>query len=156
MMSEVKSADTPSPLADTTANRMVSGIISFTHWPGNVGTPRLCVFSSAKHVAFSADATPVRPFNVTYIADWNHRPDVQCNAIYFGRETPEQQSTFLATVRGTPTLSIAEDNPECITGAVFCLLVNQSPPAFSVNLDSLSRSGIRVSPDVLLLSRKGY
>lgn len=159
LLPEAKSADAPSPSADTTANRIVSGIISFTHWPGKTGLPRLCVFSSAKHIAFSADAaamTPARSFNVTYITDWKNRPNVQCDAIYFGRETPRQQSAILATTAGKPTLSIAENNPECTLGAVFCLLVNQTPPAFSVNLDSLSRSGVRVSPDVLLLSRKGY
>lgn len=159
LLPEAKSAEASSPAADTTANRIVSGIISFTHWPGKTGLPRLCVFSSAKHIAFSADAanmTPARSFNVTYITDWKSRPDVQCDAIYFGRETPRQQSAILATTAGKPTLSIAENNPECISGAVFCLLMNQTPPAFSVNLDSLSRSGVRVSPDVLLLSRKGY
>lgn len=34
-------------IKDDKANRIVSGIISFTHWPGLTGAPQLCVFSSA-------------------------------------------------------------------------------------------------------------
>ena len=144
---------------DTAANRIVSGIISFTHWPGKNSLPRLCIFATAKHLAYSNDSLktpPAKTFDITYINDRASLASAQCDAIYFGSETPQQQSEILETTRGRPTLSIAENNPDCTLGAVFCLLVKQNPPAFSVNLDSLSRSGVKVSPDVLLLSRKGY
>ncbi|ARU94983.1 YfiR family protein [Tatumella citrea] len=144
---------------DSVANRIVSGIISFTHWPGKSGLPRLCIFTTARHLSYSNDyirSQPAKAFDITYINDKASLPSAQCDAIYFGSETPQQQSDILEKTRGRPTLSIAENNPGCTLGAVFCLLVKQSPPAFSVNLDSLSRSGVKVSPDVLLLSRKGY
>lgn len=143
---------------DSAANRIVSGIISFTHWPGKNSLPRLCIFSTARHLSYSNDSAKVLPaknFDITYINNKSNLPSAQCDAIYFGSETPQQQSDILETTRGRPTLSIAENNPDCTLGAVFCLLVKQKPPAFSVNLDSLSRSGVKVSPDVLLLSRKG-
>ncbi len=144
---------------DMSANRIVSGIISFTHWPGKSGLPRLCIFSSARHISFSQQlsaTSPAKTFDVSYLSNKVNLSTLQCDAIYFGTESPQQQSEILQSVRGRPTLSIAENNPDCTLGAVFCLLMNQKPPAFSVNLDSLSRSGVRVNPDVLLLSRKGY
>ena len=144
---------------DSAANRIVSGIISFTHWPGKNNLPRLCIFSSARHLSYSDDSARIpssKTFDITYINDKSGLLSAQCDAIYFGSQTPQQQSDILEKVRGRPLLSIAENNPDCTLGAVFCLLVKQNPPAFSVNLDSLSRSGVKVSPDVLLLSRKGY
>lgn len=144
---------------DSTANRIVSGIISFTHWPGKSGLPRLCIFPTARHLSFDSDSQGIlsaKAFDITYINDTASLPSLRCDAIYFGSETPQQQSDILDKVSHRPILSIAENNPDCTLGAVFCLLMKQNPPAFSVNLDSLSRSGVKVNPDVLLLSRKGY
>lgn len=144
---------------DSAANRIVSGIISFSHWPGKNNLPRLCVFSTASYLSYSDDSARMasaKTFDITHIHDKSGLLSAQCDVIYFGSETPQQQSEILDKVRGRPVLSIAENNPDCTLGAVFCLLVKQNPPAFSVNLDSLSRSGVKVSPDVLLLSRKGY
>ncbi|EBK2138037.1 YfiR family protein, partial [Salmonella enterica subsp. enterica serovar Enteritidis] len=50
-------------------------------------------------------------------------------------------------------LLIAEQNAECIIGSTFCLIINNNDVRFAVNLDSLSRSGVRVNPDVLMLAR---
>lgn len=35
----------------------------------------------------------------------------------------------------------------------FCLIINNDEVKFSVNLDSLSHSGVRVNPEVLMLAR---
>ncbi|HDG1706654.1 TPA: YfiR family protein, partial [Kluyvera ascorbata] len=35
----------------------------------------------------------------------------------------------------------------------FCLVIDGGQVRFSVNLDALSRSGVRVHPDVLMLAR---
>lgn len=143
---------------DSSANQIVSGIISFTHWPARSGIPELCIFSTARYLSYGNDpagALTSKSFNITYITDKTRLPSAQCDVIYFGTESPQQQSDILEKVKNRPVLSISENNPDCTQGAVFCLLMKQNPPAFSVNLDSLSRSGVRVSPDVLLLSRKG-
>ncbi|EOI7245511.1 YfiR family protein, partial [Salmonella enterica subsp. enterica serovar Anatum] len=46
-----------------------------------------------------------------------------------------------------------EQNTECIMGSAFCLIINNDEVKFSVNLDSLSHSGVRVNPEVLMLAR---
>lgn len=50
-------------------------------------------------------------------------------------------------------LLIAEQNTECIIGSVFCLIINNNEVNFSVNPDSLSHSGVRVNPEVLMLAQ---
>ncbi|MBB7467182.1 YfiR family protein, partial [Escherichia coli] len=51
-------------------------------------------------------------------------------------------------------LLIAEQNTECIIGSAFCLIIHNNDVRFAVNLDALSRSGVKVNPDVLMLARK--
>ena len=137
---------------DDQANRIVSGIISFSHWPQLTQPPQLCVFTSAQHLALPQSPTP---FSVVWIDQASDLSRQRCDAVYFGDQTPQQQTALLATLQGKAILSIAENNPDCTVGAAFCLIFNRDHTAFSVNLDSLARSGVRVSPDVLLLSRKG-
>ncbi len=137
---------------DDAANRIVSGIISFSHWPQLTQPPQLCVFASAQHLAQPKGPTP---FSVVWINQTSELSRQRCDAIYFGDQTPQQQTELLAMLQGKSVLSIAENNPDCAVGAAFCLIFNRDHTAFSVNLDSLARSGVRVSPDVLLLSRKG-
>ncbi|MFQ3439697.1 YfiR family protein, partial [Escherichia coli] len=36
----------------------------------------------------------------------------------------------------------------------FCLIIHNNDVRFAVNLDALSRSGVKVNPDVLMLARK--
>ncbi|RIG16825.1 YfiR family protein, partial [Shigella dysenteriae] len=43
---------------------------------------------------------------------------------------------------------------ECIIGSAFCLIIHNNDVRFAVNLDALSRSGVKVNPDVLMLARK--
>ncbi|EOB2354640.1 TPA: YfiR family protein, partial [Escherichia coli] len=47
-----------------------------------------------------------------------------------------------------------EQNTECIIGSAFCLIIHNNDVRFAVNLDALSRSGVKVNPDVLMLARK--
>lgn len=141
---------------DDKADRIVSGIISFTRWPALKGAPQLCVFSSAQHIAFPASPTATSlPFSVVYLNTEGDLASTHCDAIYFGDQSPQKQTELLALEQDKAVLSLAENNPDCTIGAAFCLILNTDHPKFAVNLDSLARSGVRVSPDVLLLSRKG-
>lgn len=141
---------------DNQANRIVSGIISFTHWPGLTQAPQLCILSSAQHLSFpSGHQAVAAPFSVVWLHDASDVASNRCDALYFGDQSPQQQTALLSRLQGKALLAIAENNPECTIGAAFCLIFTGDHTAFSVNLDSLARSGVRVSPDVLLLSRKG-
>ncbi|MET3075935.1 YfiR family protein [Pantoea leporis] len=143
-------------IKDDKANRIVSGIISFTHWPGLTGAPQLCVFSSAQHLSLPQNSVPSAvPFSVVYLSSESELATQHCDAVYFGDQTPQQQVELFNHLKGKAVLTLAENNAECTIGAAFCLIFKPDHTLFSVNLDSLARSGVKVSPDVLLLSRNG-
>ncbi|MDO6409159.1 YfiR family protein [Pantoea phytobeneficialis] len=139
---------------DDAANRIVSGIISFTHWPGLERLPKLCVLPSSQHLSLPSTQTG-NGYTVSYLVSENDLLTAQCDAVYFGAQSPQQQAQLLEQISNRPVLAIAETNPECTIGAAFCLIFHQDKTVFSVNLDSLARSGVKVNSEVLLLSRKG-
>jgi hypothetical protein len=77
-----------------------------------------------------------------------------CDGFYFGSESPTQQSELTRRYGPKPLLLIAEQNTDCSIGSAFCLIINDDRVRFSVNLDVLTHSGVRVNPDVLMLARK--
>lgn len=77
-----------------------------------------------------------------------------CNGFYFGNESPTFQMELTEQYPSKALLLIAEQNTECIIGSAFCLIIHNNDVRFAVNLDALSRSGVKVNPDVLMLARK--
>ncbi|PEI06149.1 hypothetical protein CRM79_02585 [Pantoea agglomerans] len=143
-------------IKDNKANRIVSGIISFTHWQNLNKPPELCVFTSARHLSLPENSTAAAAmFTVVYLAGAGELTSHRCDALYFGDQTPQQQVGIIEQLKGRAVLTLAENNAECTVGAAFCLIFQPDHTHFSVNLDSLTRSGVRVNPDVLLLSREG-
>ncbi|VVQ25624.1 hypothetical protein PS928_06100 [Pseudomonas fluorescens] len=55
---------------------------------------------------------------------------------------------------GRPVLSISEGSDQCTVGSLFCLWGSDDQVSFEVNLDSVARSGVRIHPSVLQLSRR--
>ena len=134
---------------------IVSGIVSYTRWPALTGAPRLCVFSSSRFASVIADESNTSlPYQPIVVHTRRDAMVARCNAFYFGSESPAFQVELLKQYPTNALLLIAEQNSECITGSAFCLQINDNSVKFSVNLDSLARSGVRVNPDVLLLARK--
>ncbi|WP_143596902.1 YfiR family protein [Tatumella sp. OPLPL6] len=135
-------------------NKIVEGILSFSHWPKVAGQPLLCVSNQAKFFNLvKAEGNPV--FRVVAISNPTDFLSAGCDAIYFGRESVKEQNDIISSLTGKNILTISENNADCVAGAAFCLNRHQQLFKFSVNLDSLSRSGVRVNSDVLLLSKDG-
>lgn len=78
----------------------------------------------------------------------------QCDVIFFGNTSPAQQQSVIAARQNRALLTITDSNADCEVGSSFCLEPENTPVTFKVNLDSLTRSGIYVNPNVLLLGRK--
>ncbi|QTF07812.1 YfiR family protein [Brenneria izadpanahii] len=136
----------------------VAGIISYSYWPVPDKTPTLCVLSSAYFssslTAPPPAATPKRTiFNSVTLKNTQDYSPSRCDAIYFGKESISEQLTIVNQHPEHPLLTIAEQNPACIAGSAFCLIFANKKVSFSVNSDSLSRTGIRISPEVLILAR---
>lgn len=140
----------------TRVRTIVSGIVSYTRWPQLQGPPKLCIFSSSPYTATlmhensNPGTIPYHPF----VVNSAHEALIsECDGIYFGKESPQQQLQLIEQYQPRPLLLIAEQNVQCTIGSAFCLNINSAQVSFSVNLDSLTRSGVRVNPDVLLLAR---
>mgnify|MGYP000972424442 CR=1 FL=1 len=56
-------------------------------------------------------------------------------------------------VRDQPVLSIAESDPDCRGGTIFCLRILPDRVGFRFSLDAASRSSLRIDPRVLRVAR---
>lgn len=133
----------------------VAGIVSYTRWPQLQGLPKLCIFSTAAYAATLSTKNSDISYQPLLVQSSDEALRANCDGIYFGNESPQQQLQLIERYQSRPLLLIAEQNPQCIIGSAFCLNIHNDAVSFSVNLDALSRSGVRVSPDVLLLARPG-
>lgn len=139
---------------DKSVRTIVSGIVSYTRWPAPSGKPNLCIFATSGYVeALSADGPDTLPYTPVLIHDDREAMSAECHALYFGSESPSHQLELSQAFHARPLLLIAEQNPQCLIGSAFCLIIDSARVRFSVNLDVLSRSGVRVNPDVLMLAR---
>jgi hypothetical protein len=136
--------------------RVVGGILSYTRWPVEPGTLRLCI-AGAPRFAGGLAAMPAGPGRRTEIQTLAGVPAMAaaCNALYLGRLAADARARLLASARGRAIVTIDEDDALCRAGAMFCLRVAAGGVAFELNLDAVSRSTVRVDPKVLLLSRPG-
>lgn len=121
---------------------IVSGIVTYT-------------FSTSRYIHSLAEEAPeLLPYKPVIVRNTEEALQTTCDGFYFGSESPTQQSEFTAKYGNRPLLLIAEQNTDCSIGSALCLLINNERVRFSVNLDVLTHSGVRVNPDVLMLARK--
>ncbi|KAB0517356.1 MULTISPECIES: YfiR family protein [Pseudomonas] len=155
-------AQAPDP-ADLAAQRaqavtqVVLGILSYARWPVEPAQLRLCVVGPTQYtddlIKGTTQATG-RPVVVQRLLA-NH-PDIvnACDAVYIGKLSADERSQLFTSLIGHPVLSISEGGDQCTVGSLFCLRVSDEQVSFEVNLDSVARSGVRIHPSVLQLSRR--
>ncbi|AIN61825.1 MULTISPECIES: YfiR family protein [Pseudomonas] len=137
--------------------QVVLGILSYARWPADPNPLRLCLVGPTEYaddlikgnVQNSGQPLQVRRL----LAD---DPSVAnaCDAIYIGKLDKLERERLFQRVNGHPLLSISEADDPCTVGSLFCLRVSDQQVAFDVNLDSVARSGVRIHPSVLQLSRR--
>ena len=98
-----------------------------------------------------ADGAAGRPVSARAIAPGSSAAAQGCDVLYLGGTTATQQQRAIAAVHGQPVLSIAEDDPACRSGAMFCVVLNGGGLTFRLNVDAISRGTVRVDPRVLRL-----
>lgn len=76
-----------------------------------------------------------------------------CDILYLGRMPAEDRRRLIAWVRDRPVLTISDDDPDCLYGAMFCLAAKPGGIGFSVNLDAIGRGPLRIDPRVLKIGR---
>ena len=151
---------TPPGMADQRAKsvtQVVLGILSYARWPVEPAQLRLCVVGPTEYtddlVKGTTQATG-RPVVVRRLLADNPAIVSECDAVYIGKLTADERSRLFASLIGHPVLSISEADDQCTVGSLFCLRVGDEQVSFEVNLDSVARSGVRIHPSVLQLSRR--
>ena len=137
--------------------QVVLGILSYARWPVEPAQLRLCVVGPTEYtddlVKGSTQATG-RPVTVQRLLADNPAIASECDAVYIGKLTADERSRLFAALMGQPVLSISEASDQCTVGSLFCLRVSDEQVSFEVNLDSVARSGVRIHPSGLQLSRR--
>lgn len=155
-------AQAPEPI-DLAAHRaqavtqVVLGILSYARWPVEPAQLRLCIVGPTQYtddlIKGTTQATG-RPVVVQRLLA--SHPDIvdACDAVYIGKLSADERSQLFTSLIGHPVLSISEGGDQCTVGSLFCLRVSDEQVSFEVNLDSVARSGVRIHPSVLQLSRR--
>ncbi len=137
--------------------QVVLGILSYARWPVEPAQVQLCIVGPTQYtddlVKGTTQATG-RPVTVQRVLADHPSIATDCNAIYIGRLTHDERTRLFASLIGKPVLSISEGGDQCTVGSLFCLRVADEQVSFEVNLDSVARSGVRIHPSVLQLSRR--
>jgi hypothetical protein len=136
---------------------VVLGILSYARWPVEPQQLRLCVVGPTEYtddlVKGTTQATG-RAVTVRRLLADNPAIAGECDAVYIGKLTSDERSRLFASLTGRPVVSISEGGDQCTVGSLFCLRVGDEQVSFEVNLDSVARSGVRIHPSVLQLSRR--
>lgn len=151
--------DEPEASADRqlSAAAIVWGIIGYTRWPEPPRPLRLCLIGDSEHggTLHAADdgRRPEYDVGVHEMASEEEAAG-QCDVLYVGKLPPEQLTTLVKMLTGRPVLTIGEEHDFCSFGGMFCLDGRPDRKNFAANLDAISRSGLRVNPQVLRLTEQ--
>lgn len=130
------------------------GLLEFTRWPHPLD--ELCVSAGgpqARAVAASLPAHPLRTrLSLREVAVDAELPD-SCDAMLFEGWTENRQAQQLREHAQRPLLTLGLGAGFCSLGGAVCFGQGVDQPAFEINTDALARSGLRVNPRVLLLTR---
>jgi hypothetical protein len=131
--------------------RMVRSFIDYTRWPTRNDPVVLCVVGVAAQAGqldgmALGDGRRVIRHTASLAALGG------CNVVYLGKLDPAAISAAVTAVRGKSVLTVAENDPQCRSQAMFCLKPEGQSLGFAVNIDAVSRSGLRVDPRVLRMA----
>jgi hypothetical protein len=133
--------------------RLVRSFIDFTRWPNQPNPVTLCVVGPAGNAAQLDSLTTGDGRRVTRRAvSSSALATAGCHVAYFGRLEPAALRQAVLSVRGKGVLTIAENDLTCRSQAMFCLKPDRQTLGFSVNIDAISRSGLKVDPRVLRMA----
>ena len=143
--------------SDAAIGRAVTGVISYTRWPAPLSSVRLCVVGEVHDWRSGTTATSLPsdpPISVRPMAVSDEGLPTTCDALYLGALSEGDRRLLYQRIADHPFLTITEQDRSCTSGAMFCIDASDTRVRFDVNIDSVSRSGVHVSPKVLELARK--
>ncbi|ELW9526040.1 YfiR family protein [Burkholderia cenocepacia] len=149
-------ADAGTSSHDTAVRQVVLGIISFTRWPTTPVRLHLCVTGRPDYARGLTDTLQAGStlLDVQRVRFDDPSLGIACDVVYLGTLSNDERARVRAALAGHPVLTIAEHDPSCTAGGMFCLNVDGDRVSFDINLDAVARSGVRVHPNVLNLARR--
>jgi hypothetical protein len=135
--------------ADSVAS-LVGGIISYSRWPTPPRPVRLCLAGATHYALRISDAQRTAGQSLMIRSVGGAGRSASCDVIYIGAMRTAARARLIAAAHGQPVVTIVEDDPNCRSGAMFCLVPARG--TFRLNLDAVSRSQVRVDPRVLRIA----
>lgn len=130
-------------------SRTVGGIVSYTRWPADRPAIRLCTAGVTLHTSRFSEVARAAGRPVSLRAVFPGGSTADCDALYLGSMRSEDRARMIAGLAGRSVLSIAEADPACRSGAMFCLDVRPASLSFRLSIDAISRSTLHIDPRVL-------
>lgn len=133
--------------------QLVGGLIGYARWPEPRGTLTICTMGATRMSGRLREAGEVVHQTVTVreIPPGSGAGQQDCDVLYLGGMAAALRQRAIMAIHGRPVLSVTEDDPDCRSGAMFCLIDRGDAPSFRLNLDAVSRGTVRVDPRVLRL-----
>jgi len=146
---------TTSKTSDQKLTQMVAGIISYTQWPQLSEPVHVCVIDSPYYfgVLSTLQSQPTQRIRVSAKTAQTEDLTQQCHVLFFEQTPPVQQQAIINQRGVHQILTLTLNNPSCAVGSSFCIQIAQGQPSFSLNLDSLKQSGVKISSRVLILAK---
>lgn len=137
---------------DAAVARTVGGMISYTRWPVERPVLHICVSGATVYASGLGriDDMVGRHIEARRIAPGN--PAQDCDVLYLGTMGAAERQRVMHSIRDRPVLSIAETDPACRGGTIFCLQILPDRIGFRLSIDAVSRSAVRIDPRVLRIA----
>lgn len=137
---------------------LVHGIIENTQWPSPTTEVKLCLAGSPGLL----ESLQAKPLHSRYgrvaiqsVGQQEKATALQdCSVLLIGQEIPQNTAlNWVLSLQKWPVITIRENPEQCSSGAMICLYTPESKaPTFDINLDLVSRSGVRLNSMVLTLT----
>lgn len=136
--------------------RTVRAVIEYTRWPSPIDPVLLCVAGPAQHASQLSGLRLSGGRRVERRSVAASGAGIGgCHVLYLGQIPIGQQRALTSAVRGRGVLTIAEADPGNTSEAMFTLTYKPDSLSFRLNIDAVSRSGLKVDPRVLRVAQGG-
>ena len=133
-------------------SRTVHAIVSYTKWPSPNSVLTLCQLGPSSHGGDLRHSEGNFRYRMLARATTDF---TGCHIVYLGQLTAEEKRRATSAVMDQGILTIEESYAKCVARAMVCIRFERSTHRFDLNLDSIARSGLQVSPRILRLSMGG-
>ncbi|MDR2208225.1 MAG: YfiR family protein [Azoarcus sp.] len=145
--------------SEAPASRLITifwGIVGYTQWPDAKESFRICLSGDNRHLAMIRQSAIKLGHGVATLSLLENAA-TSCDIVYVSGTGDDEAGKLPRLLDGAPVLSIGEGEDFCSMGGMFCLLSSDKEDGaideFAVNLDAISRSTLRINPQVLRLSK---